>query len=175
MYALMPPVMYRPVSVRRAEPGDEWAIQHLFGELHAFNASLDGRFALADGWDQVLSEHLTQERETQSGVTLIAWDGNEPLGLAMMGAHTDSPLFRHRCWAELTALHIVPAARGRGVADLLMAAGTAWARERGYDEVRLYVTASNERARRFYDRSGFHPIQEIWTADLTAVGCDRAA
>lgn len=175
MYALGNPVIHRPVSVRRAEPGDEREIRRLFGELHAFNASLDGRFTLADGWEHILSEHLTQERETRRSVTLLAWDGNDPLGLAMMGSHVDSPLFRHRSWAELTALHVVSAARGRGVADLLLAAGSDWARECGYEEVRLYVTASNERARRFYDRSGFRPIQEIWTADLTAVEADRAA
>ena len=175
MHQLMTPVDYRVVTVRRAEPGEEWAIRRLFGELHAFNASLEARFALADGWEQVLTEHLIQEWSTQRGVTLLAWDGDVPVGLAMMGAHTDSPLFRHRTWAELTALHVVPAARGRGVADLLLAAGTTWAQERGYAEVRLYVTAANERARRFYARSGFRPIQEIWTADLEAAEIDRAA
>jgi ribosomal protein S18 acetylase RimI-like enzyme len=175
MQRLLTPVDHRIVTVRPVEPGDEWAIRRLFGELHAFNASLEARFALADGWERLLTEHLTQERETQRGVTLLAWDGDTPLGFAMMGAHTDSPLFRYRTWAELTALHVVPAARGRGVADLLLAAGTAWALERGYAEVRLYVTAANERARRFYDRSGFRPIQEIWTADLNAVEVNRAA
>jgi ribosomal protein S18 acetylase RimI-like enzyme len=171
----MTPVDHRIVTVRRAEPGDEWAIRRLFGELHAFNASLEASFALADGWEQVLTEHLNQESTTQRGATLLAWDGDVPIGLAMMGAHTDSPLFRHRSWAELTALHVVSAARGRGVADLLLAAGTDWAQERGYAEVRLYVTAANERARRFYARSGFRPLQEIWTADLDAVEVDRAA
>jgi ribosomal protein S18 acetylase RimI-like enzyme len=175
MYSVMTPVAHRTVSIRGAEPGDEWAIRRLFGELHTFNTSLDARFALADGWERVLADHLIQERETRHGATLLAWDGDDPVGLAMMGTHTDSPLFRHRSWAELSALHVVPAARGRGVADLLLAAGTAWAQERGYTEVRLYVTASNERARRFYDRSGFRPIQEIWTADLNAVEVDRAA
>lgn len=175
MHRLISPVDHRVVTVRRAEAGDEWAIRRLFGELHTFNASLDARFALADGWERVLTEHLIQERSTQRGVTLLAWDGDEPVGLAMMGTHVDSLLFRDRSWAELTALHVVPAGRGRGVADLLLAAGTDWARERGYAEVRLHVTASNERARRFYDRSGFRPIQEIWTADLDAVDVDRAA
>jgi ribosomal protein S18 acetylase RimI-like enzyme len=165
----------RVVTVRQAEPGDEWAVRRLFADLHAFNASLEGRFALADGWERVLIDHLIQERQSGRGVTLLAWDGDEPVGLAMMGAHTDSPLFRHRTWAELAALHVVPEARGRGVADLLLAAGSVWAEERGYAEVRLYVTAANERARRFYDRSGFRPLQEVWTADLRSAAMDRAA
>lgn len=175
MQRRLTPLDLRVVTVRRAGPGDESAIRKLFGELHTFNASLDSRFALADCWEQVLADHLAQEQASQRGVTLLAWDGDEPLGLAMMGTHTDSPLFRHRTWAELNALHVVPAARGRGIADLLLAAGTAWARECGYTEVRLYVTAANDRARRFYDRSGFRPIQEIWTADLDTVETVRAA
>jgi GNAT superfamily N-acetyltransferase len=158
------------VTVRRAEPGDEWAIRRLFGDLHAYNTSLESRFALADGWERLLTEQLRQERATQRGVTLLAWDGVEPIGMAMIGAHLDSPLFRQRSWAEVTALHVVPEARGSGVADLLMEAGLAWARERGYGEVRLYVTAANERARRFYARSGFRPLQEIWSADLPTAG-----
>jgi ribosomal protein S18 acetylase RimI-like enzyme len=171
----MTPVDDRTVTVRRAGPGDEWAIHRLFGELHAFNASLEARFALADGWERVLSDHLRQERTTGCGVTLLAWDGADSVGLAMLGSHTDSPLFRHRSWAELTALHVVPAARGRGVADLLLTAGSAWAEERGHAEIRLYVTTANDRARRFYGRAGFRSIQEVWTADLGAVECGRAA
>jgi GNAT superfamily N-acetyltransferase len=157
------------VTVRRAAPGDEWAIRRLFGDLHAFNTSLESKFALADGWERLLTEQLRQERVTQGSVTLVAWDGAAPVGLAMIGAHLDSPLFRHRAWAELTALHVVPEARGSGVAELLMEAGLAWARERGFGEIRLYVTAANERARRFYTRAGLHPLQEIWSADIPAV------
>jgi GNAT superfamily N-acetyltransferase len=175
MTRLMPPIDHRVVTVRRAGPGDEWAVHCLFAALHAFNATLEERFALADGWERLLADHLIQERETRRGVTFLAWDGADPLGLAMMSAHADSPLFRHRAWAELTALHVVPAARGRGIADLLLAAGSAWAEERGYAEVRLYVTSANERARRFYARSGFRPIQEVWTADLASIEVDRAA
>jgi GNAT superfamily N-acetyltransferase len=166
---------HRVVTVRQAESGDEWAIRRLFAQLHAFNASLEERFALADGWKRVLTDDLNRERDAGRGVTLLAWDGADPVGLAMMSGHADSPLFRHRSWAELTALHVAPPARGRGVADLLLAAGCAWAEQRGYTEVRLYVTSANERARRFYARSGFRPIQEIWTADLDGGGTDHAA
>ena len=156
----------RAVAVRRAVPGDEGAIRSLFGALHAFNAALEPRFALATGWEAVLNDQLTDERGAGRRVILLAWDGTEPVGLAMLAAHTDSPLFGHRHWAELTALYVVPGARGSGVADRLLASGLTWARTRGDDEVRLYVTSSNHRARRFYAAAGFRPIQEIWSIDL---------
>jgi GNAT superfamily N-acetyltransferase len=165
-------------AVRPATAADAWAIRALFAALHEFNASLEPRFALAEGWERLLIEQLERECTTSSGVTLVAWDGGVPVGLAMAAEHTDSTMFRHRRWAELTALYVVPAARGGDVADRLLAAALAWARSRGDDEVRLYVTAANERARRFYASAGFRPLQEIWTIGPDPAGgtvADEAA
>ena len=152
--------------LRRAAPADEWAVRRLFGALHAYNATLDPRFALAEGWERVLHEHLVHICATGHGLTLLAWESGAPVGLLMIGGHTDSPLFRHRCWAELLALYVVPVAQGRGIADALLDAGLAWAHEQGYERVQLYVTATNVRAKRFYARVGFRPVQEIWRREL---------
>jgi GNAT superfamily N-acetyltransferase len=168
MPTFTPTILARPALVRRAEPGDGGAVRALFAALHAFNAGLESRFALDEGWERELAAHLAREREFENGLTLVAWDGDEPVGLAMVAAHADSPLFRHRRWAELTALYVVPGARGGGIAATLLAVATDWAVGRGLGEVRLYVTASNETARRFYRGHGFRPIQEIWTLDLPA-------
>lgn len=155
--------------VRVAENDDDWAVHHLFGALHTHNAELDPRFALAEGWNAVLDEHLVHVRAVGNGITLLAWGNQQPLGLLMMEGHTDSPLFRHRRWAELLALYVEPAARSRRVADSLLHAGSAWAQSCGYDRIQLYVTASNQRAQRFYTRVGFQRVQEIWRFDLPPV------
>lgn len=157
-----------PDTIRSAESADDWAIRHLFGALHDFNASLEPRFALAEGWEEVLDEHLIHGRRENRGLTLLAWDESAPIGLLMMDGHTDSPLFRNRYWAELLALYVTPSARGAGVADRLMARANGWARAQGYPHVQLYVTATKTRAKRFYTRHGFGPIQEIWSADIGA-------
>ena len=154
------------VSVRRAVTEDEGAVRALFAALHRFNAGLESRFALADGWERVWAEQVAQERAAGQSVTLLAWDGDEPIGLAMVTGHVDSPLFRHRRWAELTALYVDAGFRGASVADRLLETGRAWARANGFVELRLYVTASNDRARRFYAKAGMRPIQEIWTTHL---------
>lgn len=154
------------IAIHPAAPDDEWAVRSLFGALHAGNAALESRFALAAGWQRLLAEHLAHERTTGSGLTMLAWAGREPIGLAMVAGNLGAPMFRHRGWAELTALYVVPAFRGAGVADRLLAAAQGWAREKDFTEVRLYVTASNNRARRFYASTGMRPIQEIWMADV---------
>ncbi len=154
------------LTIAAAQPEQDWAIRRLFHLLHSFNAGLDPRFELADGWESVLDDHLARERTDKGSATLLAWRGGEPVGLVMVGGHTDSPLFRHRHWAEIMALFVMPSERGRSVAQDLLAAGFAWAHRRGYERVQLFVTATNDHARRFYRRSGFAPIQEIWCADI---------
>jgi ribosomal protein S18 acetylase RimI-like enzyme len=152
--------------IRDVKEGDEWAVFELFFALHQFNASLDARFALADGWEKVLQDHLRHVRTAGHGLTLIAWDDVTPVGLIMMDGHMDSPLFRNRRWAELLALYVVPSLHGAGIADELLRLGIVWARGRGYERVQLYVTASNVRAKRFYARQEFIPVQEIWRREL---------
>lgn len=156
----------RKITFRLADADDDGAVRQLFGELHAYNAALDERFALADGWEQILFEHLEHVRRTGYGMTMLAWDNSEPVGMIMMGVHSDSRLFRHRHWAELLAIYVSPAVRGTPIARRLLESGKAWARSQGYTRVQLYVTAANKRARQFYQMAGFFPVQEIWRLEL---------
>lgn len=162
------PVTESAIAIRPADPPDEWAVRELFGALHEHNAALDPRFALGDGWERVLHEHLLHERAAGHGLTLLGWDESRPVGLLMIDGHSDSPLFRHRRWAELLALYVAPEAQGRGVADRLLGEAIAWTHSRGYERIQLYVTVTNLQARRFYARCGFRPVQEIWRRELGA-------
>ncbi len=156
----------RKITFRLASAEDDGAVRQLFGELHAFNAALDERFALADGWEQILFEHLEHVRRTGYGMTMLAWEDAEPVGLIMMGVHSDSRLFRYRHWAELLAIYAVSAVRKTPVARHLLDAGKAWAHFQGYERVQLYVTTSNHHARHFYEQAGFRSVQEIWRLEL---------
>lgn len=157
------------ITIRSATASDDWAVERLFAELHMQNAALDARFALAEGWQPVLVEHLTHTRLQGNGLTMLAWADTTPVGLLMMGIHNDSRLFRHRSWAEVLALYIAPQLRGVELGTRLLGVGTAWAREQGYDRVQLYVTATNEQAKQFYARAGFRSTQEIWRLELGEV------
>ncbi len=52
------------------------------------------------------------------GTTMLTWDAGEPIGLAMVTSHSDSPLF---------------------------AAARTWAVDHGHEEMQLYGTSINER------------------------------
>jgi GNAT superfamily N-acetyltransferase len=57
--------------------------------------------------------------------------------------------------AELVSMWVRPGWRGRGVGDLLVRAVLDWARARGHDQVRLWVSDGNHAAERLYGRHGF--------------------
>lgn len=156
----------RSLTFRAATADDIWAVKKLFKGLHDFNASLDPRFTLADNWEQYLKEHLKREWNGARSLTIVVWDEERPIALLMLGGYSDSPLFRYRHWAEILALYIDPEVRGGMLALRLIRMAKRWASEHGYDRIQLYVTATNDRARRFYEKSGFKPVQEIWRMEL---------
>lgn len=155
-----------PIVLRPAADEEFWAVARLFAALHRFNAGLDQRFRLAEGWEALLHEHFQRTHRSPGALWLLAWCGAEPMGLLLMEAHTDSPLFAERRWAELIALYVAPGQRGGDLGRRLVETGKQWAAANGFDRLQLYVTAANERARRFYARCGLAPVQEIWRADL---------
>lgn len=166
-------VIETQVEIRAARRSDLERIIALFGALHAHNATLDPRFALADGWQLLLREHFVRTHDDPSALWLLAWVEIGPAALLLVEAHRDSPLFRHRAWAELVALYVEPTYRGLGLASALLQRATDWTAACGFDRLQLYVTASNEQARRFYLQRGLAPVQEILRLEVTPVAGAR--
>ncbi|MFH8365284.1 GNAT family N-acetyltransferase [Streptomyces sp. NPDC018031] len=63
--------------------------------------------------------------------------------------------------AELVSMWVHPAARGRGVGDLLVRRALRFADEQGFPEVRLWVTVGNGHAERLYARHGFQRSGQV--------------
>ncbi|MCY1128582.1 GNAT family N-acetyltransferase [Frigidibacter sp. RF13] len=59
-------------------------------------------------------------------------------------------------WVE--SVYVRPEARGRGLAQAVVARIERAGRERGYQELRLEVRAANPAARGLYARMGFHDV-----------------
>lgn len=57
--------------------------------------------------------------------------------------------------ADLVSMWVRPSARGLGAGEALVEAAAAWARDRGYQTLFLWVTESNMPARRLYEQLGF--------------------
>ncbi|MBV9791995.1 MAG: GNAT family N-acetyltransferase, partial [Chloroflexi bacterium] len=139
-----------------------------FGELHRYNTSLDSRFALAEGWQQLVYQYLEQSESSADSAWLLARDNSRAVGFVLVEIHLDSPLYRYRRWAEIVGLYVEPEYRGSAVAHLLMEQAYGWAVSHNLSMMQLYVTAANESARRFYTKQGFVDSQLIIRRALSA-------
>jgi GNAT superfamily N-acetyltransferase len=134
------------VSVRAVEIGD-WEL------LRDVRLTALQEAPLAFGSTYAREAPFTEEqwrgRISERPVTFFAYaaDLAEPAGLA--GVYEEDGA------ADLVSMWVRPGARGRGVGQALVAAAAGWARDHGHDTLHLWVTESNESARRLYERCGF--------------------
>ncbi|WP_438490310.1 GNAT family N-acetyltransferase [Streptomyces sp. S186] len=97
--------------------------------------------------EQAFTEEAWRERLTRRN-QFVAEGGDTACGL--IGILPDAPGI-----AQLVSMWVHPAARGRGVADLLVRAALRWAQDHGFSQVELWVTEGNAHAERLYARHGF--------------------
>lgn len=137
-------------EIRALTPADVQAfrgirLEGLQRAPHAFGSSPE---ALAETSDETLIERIAGgPRSTAFG----AFDGEALIGVAGFSAEEQAK-FRHRGW--MWGVYVTGAARGRGVADALVAAVIAHARTQ-VRVLRADVGAANEPAKRVYARAGF--------------------
>lgn len=155
-----------PFQFCRAQPPDFDVVATLFEALHSYNSDLDDCFVLSDEWRSLLYARFMESYTDPDVLWLLAWQDVHPAGLLILKTHTDSPLFHYRNWTELVAIYVVPPFRGQQLAEHLMTYAQRWTAAHGLNRLQLYVTATNEHARRFYSRCGLRPVQEIWRLDL---------
>ncbi|MFF8971158.1 GNAT family N-acetyltransferase [Streptomyces sp. NPDC014995] len=87
-------------------------------------------------------------------VDLVAEQAGEVVGWAAHGPYREGA---HRTRdAELYALYVDPARVGTGVGRALLAEAVRRTAARGHRRMYLWVLEENVRARRFYERAGFH-------------------
>jgi GNAT superfamily N-acetyltransferase len=112
-----------------------------------------------DDWTERWHKTLTGDRppEHRPEDVIVAADASgEIIGFAVTG--------RERAFApdcgergELWAINLVPSAWGTGAGTQLLEAAERALLAAGHGEAVLWVVSQNARARRFYERSGWHP------------------
>jgi len=109
---------------------------------HAFGSSYQREIGFTqDDWQTRISR----------GANFLAYAGQPasvPAGI--VGAFEPGP---HT--AELVSMWVHPQARGQGVGRVLVETVLQWARTEGHSIVHLWVTETNDPARRLYERCGF--------------------
>lgn len=129
--------------------------KHLVALLNAYALDpMGGGEALSDYAQQHLIDQL---RATPNALSLIAYDGDEPVGL--LNAFQSLSTFAAKPLFNIHDLAVTPAARGKGVASALMAELETIARTRGACKITLEVLSGNITAKALYDRHGFKHYQ----------------
>lgn len=106
----------------------------------------------ATGWAKTLAEGTA----TPGFVNLVAESGGSVIGFVSLGPDRDNDAGDEL--GELMAIYVTSSAAGRGVGSRLLDEGLARLAAHGFTAARLWVLATNVRARGFYERHG-------WVAD----------
>jgi GNAT superfamily N-acetyltransferase len=149
--AHLPTAAAGPFTVRQARLGDEAIIRRV-----RLAALADSPIAFESTLER--EQHRTDadwSRWITRGAVFVLERGGEPMGIAAGVAHDSDPSS-----VFLVSMWVHPELRGARAADELVAAVLAWARTQGVAQVLLHVTEPNERARRFYERTGFRATGE---------------
>lgn len=127
--------------IRPARPADAGAVAELSGQL--------GYPVEAIEQARRLAPVLASERDA----VLVAVDvADRPIGWI----HVQERMLLEASGQALVAGLVVDAAhRSGGIGRALLAAGEAWARERGLATMRVLSRVERERAHRFYQREGY--------------------
>jgi L-amino acid N-acyltransferase YncA len=144
------------VVIRDATPSDSRAIAevHVASWRWAYRDDLPDAFLdglSADDRQQQWAEWLAAA-EPGAG-TLVAEDPGRVVGFCSFGPSRDDAEIDRT--AEVLTIYLLPEAAGRGIGRDLFASAVARLRALGYDRATLWVMASNDRSRRFYERAGW--------------------
>jgi ribosomal protein S18 acetylase RimI-like enzyme len=148
------------IAVRDAVPGDaddvarvhvaSWQVAY----DHIFPA--DALARLDEGTDRRAAFWLREIRaRTPLAGTLVAESDGEVVGFVDVRPSRDDDAEPDRT-AELTAIYVAPQAWGTGAGRQLMAEALERLRQLEFEDATLWVLEDNPRARRFYERAGWH-------------------
>ena len=119
-------------------------------------AALTSQLGYPSDTDEILAR-LARLAASRDDVVIVAVDDHDrPIGwihVAMLA------LLEHSDYASINGLVVDEGRRSRGIGQALVAAGEAWARERGAAEITVRSRSTRERAHRFYERLGYTQVK----------------
>jgi ribosomal protein S18 acetylase RimI-like enzyme len=158
--------------VRPAGDGDLDAVAQLWHEADTLHARISPGFFRRPDRErgrQRVHETLRDAQEGDHETILVAVDSSDMVGGACHLQIYDTPA-GHAMVPErrghIETLIVAPARRRRGCGRALMAAATAWARQRGAGQLLLTVWAGNEDAAQFYAALGYRTISQVLGTNL---------
>ena len=145
------------MRIREAEPRDAKAIAeiHVRSWQAAYRGQLTDDYLNGMSVDERLEQHRRSLEEPRAEWrTWVADDDGQVAGFAVTGPSEDADA--EPTTGEVYAIYLEPERVGTGLGRGLFEHVVEDLRARGFTTVTLWVLASNERARRFYEIAGWH-------------------
>lgn len=142
-------------------------------------AGLVGRALAAALGDELLDRYAgragsgaeapASDFEPPDGAFLVGYEDGEPIGCGGLCRYDERT-------AEIRRMYVIPAARGRGLSRVLLAALEDEGRQLGYSAVRLETGDRQSEAIRLYQSAGYEPIARFgpYVADERSVCFEKA-
>ena len=122
------------------------------------------QFAYRGQMPDALLDSLSVERRTKfwqgalsnpnnPGTVWVAEENKKIIGFCSVGASEDDD--REPATGQLYAIYVDSDSIGKGVGSKLMDRGLETLKEKGFKEATLWVLATNEKTRRFYESKGW--------------------
>lgn len=148
------------IKIREATESDTPTILRLWRDLMDYNAERDPHFTRADDGDTVFENWLSQVRESEDGLVLVAEEDSAVIGY-LLATETSKPgVFIDPRMGMISDISVFGGDRRRGVGINLVKSAVYWFKERGVERIECHVSLFNETARGFWRAVGFAPYME---------------
>lgn len=106
-----------------------------------------------DYLDQLSADYWTEKLATMKYGAVLLRHGERYIGTSY---YTSSRSEAFQGFGEVVSLYLLPEYFGQGLGQSLLQAAEERLYRQGFDRLHLWVLAENTRARRFYERNGYH-------------------
>ncbi|MCT4575558.1 MAG: GNAT family N-acetyltransferase [Alphaproteobacteria bacterium] len=104
--------------------------------------------------------------EKEGEFILLAKKDNKPVGFCICSEKTRSPMFKIKRWVIIEAIGVDENYQSQGIGQKIYDYVEKYAKDNGYDALRLNVWEFNKGAQKFYKRLGFnfqsHNMEKIF-------------
>jgi len=148
-------------SLRLARGADLSRLTELWIEIATHHTSLDPLFTLRPGARPEVAR-LLAALFRDPDAAIFVWEGpGGVLGFCTVRIDRAPPILRETRRAEITDLGVGAAARREGIGRELVAAASAWARNRGVARLEVRVAARNREGQAFWRSLGFDDLMDV--------------
>jgi ribosomal protein S18 acetylase RimI-like enzyme len=145
----------QPVRIRLARADDAPAYRELrLAALRDHPEAFGADYAESEAREPAFWQERLRSQPDAASATFVAEAGGTLIGMTTVVREQGAKV-QHG--ANIYAVYVHPAWRGRRVGEQLLSAAAAWASARGVSQLKLSVTVTNGSAQRLYERCGFTP------------------